>query len=313
MRFDRRSYFITVAETKNISKAAQILHVSQPSLSQYITRLEEDVGCKLLNRNTNPITLTEAGEYYLQYIQEITAAGNRFEEQINNLKASYADSIIIGIPSQLLNKMFDDYVSVFMREHPDINVTVKEGTSISLRQMLVTGEVDIAMLHNLNPKDSRFTRYIIYDEALLLSCNKDIEFVKGVPSSKDKPIKISPEIITNLEKLRLVSPPGEYLHSVAIDRFCDGVGIHPTKILRLPDVRAIANYIAAPGSDGMSIVPGYLAGEFNKWDDLAYFAPDGMKFTWNLSMDRPIGASLSKAGKLFWDYVVSKSKEIYGK
>ena len=74
MSLGRVPYFITIAETGNITKAAQILRVSQPSLSQYLTRLEAEVGMPLLHRNCTPIRLTEAGKIYLEYVKQLVKA-----------------------------------------------------------------------------------------------------------------------------------------------------------------------------------------------------------------------------------------------
>ena len=69
MYIGRKYYFLVIAETQNLTKAAQILHVSQPSLTQYVNRLEQDLGVRLLNRNHTPLLLTEAGKLYLNYIK----------------------------------------------------------------------------------------------------------------------------------------------------------------------------------------------------------------------------------------------------
>ena len=311
MRFDKRTYFITVAETKNISKAAQILHVSQPSLSQYISRLEEDIGWKLLNRNSNPITLTEAGELYLEYLREVMAAADRFSDKLNNLKSQYADSIRIGLPSQLYGPMFNDFVGAFMRKYPSVNVVAKEGTSIALRDMLIRGEVDIAIHHTDDDTDSRFQRYIMYKERLCFSCNADLPFLKGRKSSRKKPIKLTPEILSELSNMRFLQPPEEYLLSTEIDRFCEPVGIRQRKIQRLPNIKTIAEYIAMPGSDGVSVLPEFLSTEVSDWDKIAFVASDEAPISWNLSMDRFADNPITETEELFWDMTISTAKKMY--
>ena len=310
MRFDKRTYFITVAETRNISKAAQILHVSQPSLSQYISRLEEDIGWKLLNRNSNPITLTEAGELYLDYLREVLAAADRFSDKLNNLKSQYEDSIRIGIPSQLYASMFNDYVGAFMRKYPTINVVAKEGTSLALRDMLIRGEVDIIIHHVNEDLDSRFSRFIMYKEQLSFSCNAEAPFLKGKKSTRKKPIKMTPEILSSLSEMRFLQPPEEYLLSAQIDRCCESVGIRQRKIQRLPNILTIAGYIAMPGSDGVSVLPEFLSGEVPDWNKIAFIAPPE-PVTWSLAMDRLADSSMSEAEQLFWDMSMATARKMY--
>ena len=62
MNYSKLDYFITIAETGNLTKASEILYVSQPSLSQYLKRLEKSLGLELIDRNTSPLRLTYAGE-----------------------------------------------------------------------------------------------------------------------------------------------------------------------------------------------------------------------------------------------------------
>ena len=67
MKFNEFEYFLTIAELGSLSKAAEKLYVSQPSLTQYINRLEDNLGIKLFDRSKSPINLTPAGELYLKY------------------------------------------------------------------------------------------------------------------------------------------------------------------------------------------------------------------------------------------------------
>lgn len=67
MNYSKLDYFITIAETGNLTKAAEILYVSQPSLSQYLKRLENSLGAELFDRNSSPLRLTYAGEKYYAY------------------------------------------------------------------------------------------------------------------------------------------------------------------------------------------------------------------------------------------------------
>ena len=65
-----------------ITKAANVLHVSQPSLTQYLNRLESDLGVKLLNRDTTPISLTQAGTVYLEYVRSVLALEKKLKADL---------------------------------------------------------------------------------------------------------------------------------------------------------------------------------------------------------------------------------------
>lgn len=79
-------YVIAVAECKSISKAADILFISQPSLSRYISKLEDEVGLKLFVRSASGISLTEAGEVYVRYAKEIKGLQSTLERKLYQMK-----------------------------------------------------------------------------------------------------------------------------------------------------------------------------------------------------------------------------------
>lgn len=115
----RVPYFITIAETGNITKAAQILRVSQPSLSQYLTRLEAEVGMPLLHRNCTPIRLTEAGKIYLEYVKQLVKAEASFHRQLSELEQAKRTRLQIAIPFQVIPQVFERFLRGFYSAYPN--------------------------------------------------------------------------------------------------------------------------------------------------------------------------------------------------
>jgi len=207
--------------------------------------------------------------------------------------------------------MFNDYIGAFMRKYPSVNVIAKEGTSIVLRDMLIRGEVDIAIHHTDDDTDSRFARYVMYKERLCFSCNADLPFIKGRKSTRKKPIKLTPQILEELRGMRFLQPPEEYLLSTEIDHCCEAVGIRQRKIQRLPNIRTIAEYIAMPGSDGVSVLPEFLSTEVSDWSKISFIVSEDYPISWNLSMDRLADKPMSETEELFWNMTVATSKAMY--
>lgn len=90
MVFKNFEYFIAIAEEGSISKAAERLYISQPSLSKYLKRLEENFGEELFCRESYPLKLTKAGELYLSYVKELTKKETRLLEELSYLRNSEA-------------------------------------------------------------------------------------------------------------------------------------------------------------------------------------------------------------------------------
>lgn len=92
----RRYYFITIAETLNITRAAEQLMVSQPSLTQCLNKLESDLEIKLVDRSFTPLRLPEAGHVYYDYLVKQRSA----EEALKRLRCKGRRPLMIGIPLQ---------------------------------------------------------------------------------------------------------------------------------------------------------------------------------------------------------------------
>ena len=89
MNSKKLKYIITIAELKSISKAANELFISQPSLSSILSNLEKELGVTLFNRSTSPLSLTYAGEKYIKIAKEILSLESNLKKElfdISNMK-----------------------------------------------------------------------------------------------------------------------------------------------------------------------------------------------------------------------------------
>lgn len=119
-------YVRAIAEHGNFSNAARALFISQPYLSKFIKKLEDDLGVELINRNETPITLTYAGERYLTYIDEIekTYLSMKYEiEAITNMKKG---RLKIGINPILGSHTLYNLLPQYMSTYPGIEIDLIE-------------------------------------------------------------------------------------------------------------------------------------------------------------------------------------------
>ena len=114
------SYFLTVAKEKNITKSAELLHITQPTLSRQLTQLEESIGQQLLIRGKKGIQLTEAGKLFerraqdiLDLIDKTTAELNYEEELVGTISIGTADC-------QASNELLSQLVSHCQKQYPHI-------------------------------------------------------------------------------------------------------------------------------------------------------------------------------------------------
>lgn len=96
MEFRVLKYFLTVVREENITKAANVLHITQPTLSRQLAQLEEDIGVKLFNRGTRKISLTNEGMLLRRRAEEIISLVDKTEQELNE-----QDEMLDGVISFL--------------------------------------------------------------------------------------------------------------------------------------------------------------------------------------------------------------------
>jgi DNA-binding transcriptional LysR family regulator len=163
---------IRVSETQNITKAAQSLHISQPSLSAYIAKIEEEIGALLFDRNKSPLELTDAGRIYVKTGKEILHLQQMMRHDIDEVSHGKHGKIKVGIPGSRAAYMLPLIYSPFHKEFPGYTVETQESDSQSLLLGLQRKDIDIAILPLLGFQDD-FYWESIYKEELLLIGSKD--------------------------------------------------------------------------------------------------------------------------------------------
>lgn len=301
----RFSYFITVAEMGTITKAANVLHVSQPSLTQYLNRLESDLGVKLLNRDTTPITLTQAGSIYLEYVRSVLALEKQLKTDLNRLKHGKEQTLTLGIPSQLIQLIFESCVQSFISQHPDIDVRIMEGSSLTTKKQLLDEQVDIAFFHTAERSEPLFIRRILQEESLYLATSSDNSLIKGKKALIDgKVVPLNATDFHLLNEMQLISCGDEYyLHKVLMD-YLRQLDVSPKNAINLPNLRAAGNYITKEKHNGITILPNFALDQLEQADSIVYLKPIGVPNpTWYLTMNALANQNLSKCAQTFWKSV----------
>lgn len=137
---------MAVAEAGSFSKAAAVLVMSQPALSQRIAALEHEAGHRLLTRTGRGVELTDAGQALLIHARGIFELAERARADMRERQLIPSGRITIGLPPRVAHAMTADLVERFRAEFPDAAISVEEGLSIRLREWLVAGRLDVAVL-----------------------------------------------------------------------------------------------------------------------------------------------------------------------
>lgn len=155
------TYFITVARTGNITKAANELYITQPSLSKQISNLERELGKKLLFRSKRGITLTEDGILLRKRAEEIVGLMDKTKAEIKSTPEQVGGQIVIGGgPSNFVISV----AAKFRKHYPGVNFEFLFGDANDINERLDHGSVDFALL--LAPINSKKYNYLVIPETL---------------------------------------------------------------------------------------------------------------------------------------------------
>ena len=167
-------YVLAVSETMSFSKAAKKLYVSQPSLSQYIKKVESEIGADIFVRTT-PLKLTYVGEIFVKYANAIMNEEKKLETEMADISNNKLGKIRIGAGPVNSALGLPYVIERFSKEYPDISVVIEESGETELLGLLDSGEVDI-VLTVMNPPVS--------DMRIVEEVERE-QYVLVVPSSLD--------------------------------------------------------------------------------------------------------------------------------
>lgn len=165
-------YALQVAEYHSISKAAEALFLSQPTLSGHINKLETELGCKIFDRNTLPLKLTYEGELFMDYAIKILNLEKELTHQMQSSKKAESGRITLGIPSCYSAYILPQVLPLFKERFPNITIDLVEESSTALEALLEKQLIDLAIV-NL-PIDNKNLLYetLLIDHVILAIPNK---------------------------------------------------------------------------------------------------------------------------------------------
>lgn len=144
-------YFLTIAREESITKAAEVLHITQPTLSRQIAALEKELGVQLLKRGSRKITLTDEGLLLRRRSEEIISLADKTERELLEQEKQIEGKITIGCGEikavQVLPKLF----SAFNERYPNVTFDLFTATADSVKEQMDKGLIDAGLL--LEPID----------------------------------------------------------------------------------------------------------------------------------------------------------------
>ena len=270
MNTNQLKYFISVAENRSFSAAAEENYITQTAMTQQIKALEDDLVCQLINRSSRPISLTAAGNSFLSdaklILRRLSDAKERANEASNGLNGVLRIGYIKGYERSFLS----EFLRTFHRYLPNVLISCYRDTSDKLAALLQNREYDIIFTwDSTNLKQNGDYAALEIEKAGLMAtlyashplCQK--EYLKRNELKGESIIYM---------------PPSELSENYGDSQFMDlyhEAGFHPEIICRSTDIESILMMVAS--EEGISIVPDYCVKKINNAEGLVFVPMKGEK------------------------------------
>jgi DNA-binding transcriptional LysR family regulator len=266
MQFQQLRYFVAVAETTHFTRAAERVHVSQPSLSQQIRALENELGATLFSRARGNVALTEAGEALLPLARRILADAETARLEVQELVQLRRGRVRLGAPPSLCTGLLPDVLRAFHDLHPGIELLIEESGSHDLVRELARGALDLALvvLPLPSPSPALTTVTLLHEDLVVVS-----------PVTRAAPA--DPVRIADLEGEPLVMFRHGYDLRELTVAACRAAGFEPSFTVEGGEMDAVLGFVRA--GLGMAVVPSMVAERAGQALRVTPLAPPGLRRT----------------------------------
>ena len=239
-------YFVTVAERRNFTRAAEQLHVAQPAISQQIKTLEEELGVALLLRTKRSVKLTAAGHAFLSEAREILAHAELSKQVARRAARGETGSLIIGCVGAGASAFLPKLIQSYRKKFPAVRVHLFELTPEQQLQAFARGKIDVGFTRLLDAADEKnFMQERVYRARLMLAVPDNHALAKAGQVRLEKFAGEDFVMFKRSEAPKLAD---------AMTQLCAKAGFTPQVVSELPMIQTMLMAVAA--SIGVAIVPG---------------------------------------------------------
>ncbi|MEO8136884.1 MAG: LysR substrate-binding domain-containing protein [Betaproteobacteria bacterium] len=246
MDLKQLEYFVRVAELGSFTRAAAVLAVAQPALSRQVRLLEVELRQPLLLRNGRGVTPTEAGKLLVDHGRGILHQVARAHEDLGKVRDTLSGRVALGLPPTIAKLMTVPLIREFRKRLPDATLSISEGLSVSMREWLLSGRLDIALLYDTGPSAELETAPLREEELFLIGPKLP---VRGRGSGA------APIALAAVAGLSLVIPSRPNAIRMLVEARMAGIGCKPAIALEIDGVAAILDLVS--DGAGHAVLPRY--------------------------------------------------------
>lgn len=242
MQLQQLVYFLAVAETRHFTRAAELTHVAQPSLSKQIHSLERELGSELFHRARGNVSLTPAGEVLVPYAKRILADVETARLQVHELAELRQGRLRLGATPSLCTGLLTEVLARFSNRYPGIQLVIEESGSRDLVHQVAEGGIDVALITSpLHRGDPTLDTAPILREELTVAVPHDFD-----------PQRVSFRIEDLRDRPLVMFREGYDLRSMTLAA-CQRAGFQPRFAIEGGEMDAVLSFVEA--GLGIAVIP----------------------------------------------------------
>lgn len=296
MELRQLRYAVKIYEEKNFSRAAEKLHIAQPSLSQQISKLEKELGVLLFHRNTNSIEPTHAGLLFVTRAQAVLDIIDQIQKEMDDISQMRSGKLMIGSLPITGSHILPLVLPIYKGKYPEIEIVLTEDTTAQLEQFTANGQTDVSFL-SLPLQDKSLDYVKITEEEIWLSVPRDHHLASKV--QQDFAYQV--DVAELKQEPFIVLKKGQGFRQIVMD-LCETAGFTPDIVFESSNIDTVQSLVAA--GMGIAFIPQMVAKPEGDFTPVYLPLANAAASSRTLVIAYRKGRYLSKAAQAFIDTVL---------
>ncbi len=264
-------YALALSETLNFSQVAEQMGISQPALSKQILALEKDLGVRLFDRTTVPLSVTPAGEHFIAQARELLMREDRLRQDMADFQEGNRGKLTIGISPFRCVYMIPEFVHKLQTLYPGLQVVLQEGKSHELHKLTADGLVDFAIM-NLPVDETLLEVQPLTPERVLLAVPEQMAHRVSVEAGQTEcgyPVAD----LRNCQDLPFVVLGKQQVHRILFDKLCQKADFSPN--IAVETVGITSAWALTRAGVGATLLPAQFIQTAHFRENIRFFALNG--------------------------------------
>ena len=210
---------LAILREGSFTAAAKALSITQPTLSQTVRQIETQLGEPIFVRGKTPAVLTPAGALYVEAARRIVQTETQLTEAISLLRGHAVGTLRIGLMRHRSEELLPQVLGDFLSSYPDVHLEVREEDVPQLEQMLLRGDLDMALLTCDRPDPRLEYRQIAAEEVVLIA-GRQTDLARRIPSGSTIGLR-------EAAQERFILPTDDYFRRKCFDDLLASCALHP--------------------------------------------------------------------------------------